>query len=42
MQSNEHWGCESVCILCLCVVSMAKLLADLDVTQELVDDSQIT
>jgi len=29
-------------MLWLCVVNMAELLAGLDVTQELVDDSQIT
>jgi hypothetical protein len=41
----EHWGSKNVdflYMLWLCVVGMEKLLGDLNVTQELVDDSQIT
>jgi hypothetical protein len=41
----EHWGSKNVnflYMLWLCVVGMAKLLVDLNVTQELVDDFQIT
>jgi len=45
MHSMERWGSNNVhflYMLWLCVVGMAKLLANLNVTQELIDDSQVT